>query len=239
MGLTSVSSPRIPGLAVASLVLGIVAFIVPVLGILAAILALVFGVKAKNRIDASRGALSGNGIAISGIVCGAVGLAVALAGLFFIAAISIPGYIGFQIAAKESTLESNMRAVEIAVEKFGAQSGHYPATINTTVRQVLADLGQESDDERSVADAGRRDPASQEDLNSTGSAFLSITLKNGWNDDPSSLVIATWSGEPEWSDEMKGVVWYVPNGVDGNRAAGYQIYGASEWELYEEVLSSD
>lgn len=239
MGLTSVSSPKIPGLAVASLVLGIVAFIAPVLGLIAAILALVFGVKAKNRIDASGGALTGSGVAISGIVCGSVGLAVSLAGLFFMAAISIPSYIGFSIAAKESTLESNMRAVEIAAEKFATQAGHYPATINTTVRQVLAELDQESDDERSIADAGLEDPASQEDLDAEGNAFLSIELKNGWTDEPSSPVLATWYGEPDWSEEMKGVVWYVPTGVEGNHASGYEIYGASEWELYEEVFSSD
>jgi len=239
MEMASASSPRVPGLAVAALVLGIVAFIAPILGLVAAILALVFGVKAKNRIDASGGALTGSGVAIAGIVCGAVGLAVALVGLLIIVAISIPSYVGFSVAAKESKLASNMVAVQTAAEEFAAYSGHYPATINTTVRQVLADLGQESDDERSIADAGMRDPAAPRDINSTGNAFLTITLENPWSMDTSSQVVATWSGEPDWSEDVKGLVLYVPSGVEGNRASGFEIYGASEWGLYEEVMSSD
>ena len=239
MEMTSAGSPKVPGLAVAALVLGIVAFIAPVLGLIAAILALVFGVKAKNRIDASRGALTGSGVAIAGIVCGAVGIAVALAGLLIIVAISIPSYVGFSVAAKESRLASNMVAVQTAAEEFAAYSGAYPATINTTVRQALADLGQESDDGRSIADSGMRDPAVEKDINSTGNAFLTINLENPWSEDTSSPVVGTWSSEPDWSQEEKGIVWYVPSGVEGNRASGFDIYGASEWGMYEEVLSSD
>lgn len=63
-------APRTNGLAIASLVLGIVW----IYGI-GAILALVFGYMAKSQIDQSGGREGGRGLAIAGIVLGWVGLA--------------------------------------------------------------------------------------------------------------------------------------------------------------------
>lgn len=70
----------INGLAIASLVLGIVW----VMGV-GSILALVFGYVAKGQIEASDGAQSGHGLAIAGIVLGWVGVAVVLAGVAMMA----------------------------------------------------------------------------------------------------------------------------------------------------------
>lgn len=62
--------------AVASLVLGIANFIaIPLVG---AILALVFGYKAKGEIDRSEGRQGGRGLAVAGIVLGWIGVAVAI-----------------------------------------------------------------------------------------------------------------------------------------------------------------
>jgi hypothetical protein len=61
------------GMAVASLVLGIVW-----LGGLGAVLALIFGIKARRQIDLARGAQGGRGLAIAGIVLGIVGIVGAL-----------------------------------------------------------------------------------------------------------------------------------------------------------------
>ena len=66
------------GLAIASLVLGIVW----IYGI-GAILALVFGYQAKRQIDASNGREGGRGLAIAGIVLGWVGIGVVLLFLLF------------------------------------------------------------------------------------------------------------------------------------------------------------
>lgn len=63
--------PRTNGYAVASMVLGIVWIYW-----IGSILALVFGYKARNEIDASGGAQSGRGMAVAGIVLGWVGLGV-------------------------------------------------------------------------------------------------------------------------------------------------------------------
>lgn len=61
-----------PGEATASLVLGIVGiFICP---IICSILAIVFGIKAKNMIDASGGYMGGRGVAQAGLVLGILGM---------------------------------------------------------------------------------------------------------------------------------------------------------------------
>jgi hypothetical protein len=65
-----VAVPKTNGLAIASLVLGIVW----IYGI-GSILALVFGYQAKAQIDRSRGRESGRGMAVAGIVLGWVGVA--------------------------------------------------------------------------------------------------------------------------------------------------------------------
>ncbi len=65
-----------PGEATAALVLGIIGLLLGCFGIpiLCSILAIVFGIKAKNMIDASEGFLGGRGMATAGLVLGIVGM---------------------------------------------------------------------------------------------------------------------------------------------------------------------
>ena len=78
---------RTNGMAVASLVLGIVW----IYGI-GSILALIFGYQAKNQIDRSGGAEGGRGMAIAGIVLGWVGIGGFALVIIAIAASSSSGY---------------------------------------------------------------------------------------------------------------------------------------------------
>jgi Domain of unknown function (DUF4190) len=71
-------APRTNGMAIASLVLGIVW----ICG-LGSILALIFGLVAKNQIRDSRGMQQGDGLATAGIVLGAIGVAILILGLIF------------------------------------------------------------------------------------------------------------------------------------------------------------
>jgi Domain of unknown function (DUF4190) len=77
------------GYAIASLVLGIVW-----LGGLGSLLALIFGVMAKNQIDASGERQTGRGMAVAGIVLGVVGLAGLIVWIILIASVasSTPTY---------------------------------------------------------------------------------------------------------------------------------------------------
>lgn len=66
----TVPPPSTNGMAIASLILGLLW-----LWGLGAVLALIFGVIAKNQIDRSNGREGGRGLAIAGIVLGSIGIA--------------------------------------------------------------------------------------------------------------------------------------------------------------------
>ncbi len=66
-----IPAPRVSGLAVASLVLGILWF-----SWIGSVLALIFGYMARREIDASGGLVTGRGLAVAGIVLGWIGIGV-------------------------------------------------------------------------------------------------------------------------------------------------------------------
>jgi Domain of unknown function (DUF4190) len=70
--------PRTNGMAIASLILGILW----ICGI-GSILALIFGLVARNQIRDSRGQQQGDGMAIAGIVLGGIGVALMVLGFIF------------------------------------------------------------------------------------------------------------------------------------------------------------
>jgi hypothetical protein len=82
----AVPAPRTNGMAIASLVLGILW-----LYWVGSILALVLGYAAKNQIDRSGGAESGRGLAIAGIVLGWVGVGTLVLVLLVFAAAATSG----------------------------------------------------------------------------------------------------------------------------------------------------
>lgn len=64
------------GKAITSLVLGICGWVLPVVGVVCSILAIIFGILARNEIRSSEGKLSGEGMALAGFILGVTGLAV-------------------------------------------------------------------------------------------------------------------------------------------------------------------
>jgi hypothetical protein len=84
-----VVAPKTNGMAIASLVLGIVW----IYGI-GSVLALIFGLSAQKQIDESGGMQAGRGMATAGVVLGAIGIAGALLILIVLVAAggaAIPG----------------------------------------------------------------------------------------------------------------------------------------------------
>jgi len=73
-GVTMYQPVTTSGMAVASLVLGIISF--TLFPILPSILAVVFGHAARSSIRASQGRLVGDGLAVAGLVLGYMGIAV-------------------------------------------------------------------------------------------------------------------------------------------------------------------
>jgi Domain of unknown function (DUF4190) len=121
---------RTNGLAVASLVLGILW----IYGV-GAILALVFGYVSKRQIDQSNGTQSGRGLAIAGIVLGWIGVAGAV---LAIAALSITfsstkSIVPTQPRDDAAACLAERAAVESATEAFRASTGAYPRSTDDLV----------------------------------------------------------------------------------------------------------
>ena len=87
-------APSLPtsGLAVASLVLGIGGLtILPLLG---SILAIIFGYMARKDIRSRPGELSGDGLALAGIVMGWIAVGLSVLGLLFVGSLGLCGICG-------------------------------------------------------------------------------------------------------------------------------------------------
>ena len=114
---------RTSGLAIASLVLGIVWVFW-----IGSILAVVFGHVALSQIKRSMGALSGRGLAVAGLVLGYLG--VAMLALFIVVAIAVDPNTP---TATECAIDQS--ALHFAEEAYFTQYGHY------TDEQGLVDAG--------------------------------------------------------------------------------------------------
>src|SRR5262245_16753074 len=93
--LPSVPAARTSPLAIWSLVLGIlgVVLLVVCVGPLCAIPAIICGHIAYTRIKKSGGALTGEGMALGGLITGYVGIVFALAWIPLMLAIAIPNFV--------------------------------------------------------------------------------------------------------------------------------------------------
>jgi hypothetical protein len=75
------TAPRNDGMAIAALCCGIAAIPLTLfcgLGVVLGVLGLVFGLVSMRKIDRAAGALTGRGMALAGVICGAVGLVLSL-----------------------------------------------------------------------------------------------------------------------------------------------------------------
>jgi hypothetical protein len=70
-----VTQPRTSELAIVAAICGIGAISNPFQGFALAIVAIVLGIRARSAIDASKGALSGSALGLTGLICGIVSLA--------------------------------------------------------------------------------------------------------------------------------------------------------------------
>ena len=114
------------GMAIASLVLGCL-FIIPLLGMLFSLVALILGIVALVKISNNKETLQGKGLAISGIVLGAVGiLLIPIIGL--LAAIAIPNLLRARLAANEAYANETVKTISTASEVYFANNGKYPAS---------------------------------------------------------------------------------------------------------------
>jgi len=107
--------PKTSGKAIASLVCGLL-FFVPFLFIVA----IVYGHLGLSEIRKSAGRLTGEGIAIAGLVLGYMGI-VSIPMVLIIAAIAIPNLSRARMAANESSAVAYIRVINAAEISYNAQ----------------------------------------------------------------------------------------------------------------------
>lgn len=115
--------PVTPGGAVASLIMGILSFVClgPVLGIPA----IIAGHMARSQIAKSGGRLTGEGIALAGLILGYVNLAF----LPLMAAIAIPSFVNARAKSQQAACMNNLRQISAASDQYALDHGKAPASI--------------------------------------------------------------------------------------------------------------
>ncbi|MBU0469754.1 MAG: DUF4190 domain-containing protein [Candidatus Omnitrophica bacterium] len=119
---------RTLGIAIASLVCGCF-FIIPLLGFLLSVAAIVLGIVALVKINKNQEMYQGKGLAISGIVLGGLGILI-LPIIALLAAIAIPNLLRAKISANDALAKSTLRTLSTASETYAtANNRQYPLSI--------------------------------------------------------------------------------------------------------------
>ena len=125
------------GLAVASLVLGIIGFLLSItiigalIGLPLGLIALILGIIALVNISKNKETLGGAGLAITGIVMSAVSFLM-IPIIALMAAIAIPNLLRARLMANEAAAISSLHTISTAAESYRAAQNPptYPANLS-------------------------------------------------------------------------------------------------------------
>jgi len=112
------------GLAVGSLVCGCL-FLIPFLGFLCSLAAVILGISALVVISKNKDNLKGNGLAITGIILGSIGVIIVPI-IAMLAAIAIPNLMLARARANEAAAVASLKTISVASESFYAVQNRYP-----------------------------------------------------------------------------------------------------------------
>jgi hypothetical protein len=120
---TTSPAPKNCGLAVWSLVLGILAIVFSVvcIGPLIGIPAVICGHMAYSRIKRSAGELTGNGLALGGLITGYLSIAL-IPVIGMMAAIAIPNFVKARNTAQMNACISNLRQIDGAKQEWALEN---------------------------------------------------------------------------------------------------------------------
>jgi hypothetical protein len=113
------SPPKTSALAIWSLVLGILSL--ACFSIFAAIPGVICGHKALSRIKYSGGRISGQGLAVGGLVTGYLGIAFAVFFIPMMLAIAIPNFVKARATAQANACINNLRQIDAAANEFALE----------------------------------------------------------------------------------------------------------------------
>jgi Domain of unknown function (DUF4190) len=112
--------PKTPALAIWSLVLGILSL--TCLSIFAAIPGVICGHKALSKIKQSSGTLTGQGLAIAGLVTGYLGILWAVIFIPLMMAIAIPNFVMARDTAQTNMCINNLRQIDAAKQQWALEN---------------------------------------------------------------------------------------------------------------------
>ena len=125
---------KTPGLAIWSLVLGILGL--TCFWILTAIPAVICGHVAYGRIRRSAGALTGEGLALGGIITGYIGIALSILVLPLLMAIAVPNFVKARSTAQMHACIANLMQIDGAKQQWALENKKQ--TTDTPTMQDLA-----------------------------------------------------------------------------------------------------
>jgi len=131
--LPTVPQPKTSALAIWSLVLGILSLVC--FTIFAAIPGVICGHKALSRIKRSNGMLTGQGLAIAGLVTGYLGIAWAIFVIPLMLAVAIPNFVKARDTAQRNACINNLRQIDAAKQEWALEN-HKTATDTPTQAEV-------------------------------------------------------------------------------------------------------
>jgi competence protein ComGC len=135
--LNAPSQTKTSGMAIWSLVLGILSLIC--FSILSAIPGVICGHMALGRIKRSNGALSGQGLAIGGLVTGYLGILLAVVTIPMMLAIAIPNFTKARNVALTNACINNLRQIDSAKQEWALENKK-PATAIPTESDLASNL---------------------------------------------------------------------------------------------------
>jgi competence protein ComGC len=112
--------PKTPALAIWSLVLGILSLMC--FSIFAAIPGVICGHMAYSRIKRSTGALTGEGLAIAGLITGYIGIVLAITIIPLMMAIAIPNFVRARDMAQMNACINNLRMIDGAKQEWALEN---------------------------------------------------------------------------------------------------------------------
>lgn len=121
------AQPKTSGLAITSLVFGILALLLCMIGPLFALPAIVCGHIAMSRVNRSGGMLTGKGLAIAGFIMGYVNLGLML----LLLPIAVPNFVRARQTAQKNTCIANLRLIEAAKQQYALEKGSGAASAPT------------------------------------------------------------------------------------------------------------
>jgi len=169
--------PGTSGWAVASLVLGIGAFVfVP---IICAILAIIFAVMAKSRIRKSEGSLGGSGFATAGLVLGIIGLVVPI----FLLIIAFPIFhhiVRPKLEARYNVVKGSEAADVYYLDNDFSYEGLTAAKLSFIEPEVEFDNAPGDEPEVVYIDEVDEDTVRLHCYSGRGDRYTAVALRGAW-----------------------------------------------------------